>query len=92
MAQLLHGSAKSTYALRPELQRSQAPVAQLFGIEENTVLKWRLRQSVDDLPMGSKKRRGCVHSWRRASSMSSTYRNCLFGGRQRAFCQWKGGI
>ena len=46
MAQLLHGSAKTTHAVRAELQRSQAPVAQLaqrFGINEKTVLKWRAR-------------------------------------------------
>ena len=63
MAQLLHGSAKTTHAVRAELQRSQAPVAQLvqrFGINEKTVLKWRARQSVDDLPMGPKERRSTV--------------------------------
>jgi transposase-like protein len=63
MAQLLHGSAKTTHAVRAELQRSQASVAQLaqrFGINEKTVLKWRSRRSVDDLPMGPKERRSTV--------------------------------
>lgn len=43
MGQILHGSAKTTYAIRAELQRSQASVAQLakkYGINEKTVLKW----------------------------------------------------
>lgn len=65
MGQILHGSAKTTYAVRAELQRSQASVAQLakrFGINEKTVLKWRGRQSVDDMPMGPKGRRSTVLS------------------------------
>jgi len=63
MAQLLHGSAKTTHAVRAELQRSKAPIAQLakrFGINEKTVMKWRSRPSVDDLPMGPKERRSTV--------------------------------
>ena len=65
MGQVLHGSAKTTHALRAELQRSQAPVAQLakrYGINEKTVIKWRKRQSVEDLPMGPKLRRSSVLS------------------------------
>jgi transposase InsO family protein len=63
MGQILHGSAKTTHAIRAELQRSQASAAQLagkFGINEKTVLKWRKRQSVEDLPMGPKERRSTV--------------------------------
>ncbi len=44
MGQVLHGSAKTTHAIRAELQRSQASVAILakrYGINEKTVLKWR---------------------------------------------------
>ncbi|WP_199556517.1 IS481 family transposase, partial [Sandaracinobacteroides hominis] len=65
MGQFLHGSAKTTHAVRGELQRSQASVAQLakrFGINEKTVLKWRSRASVEDLPMGPKERRSSVLS------------------------------
>jgi len=65
MGQVLHGSAKTTHAIRSELQRSQAPVASLakrFGINEKTVLKWRHRQSVEDMPMGPKERRSTVLS------------------------------
>ena len=65
MGQILHGSAKTTHAIRGELQRSQASVASLarkYGINEKTVLKWRHRQSVEDKPMGPKERRSTVLS------------------------------
>lgn len=65
MGQILHGSAKTTHAIRGELQRSQASVANLaqrYGINEKTVLKWRKRQSVEDLPMGPRERRSTVLS------------------------------
>src|SRR5215213_5083037 len=65
MGQILHGSAKTTHAIRGELQRSQASVASLakrFGINEKTVLKWRHRQSVEDMPMGPKEHRSTVLS------------------------------
>jgi len=59
MGQVPHGSAKTTRAIRAELQRLEASVAQLarrFGINEKTVLKWRKRRSVEDMPMGPKAR------------------------------------
>ncbi len=65
MGQVLHGSAKTTHAIRAELQRSQASVTSLarkYGINEKTVLKWRHRQSVEDMPMGPKERRSTVLS------------------------------
>lgn len=65
MGQVLHGSAKTTHAIRAELQRSQASVAHLakkYGINEKTVLKWRNRQSVEDMPMGPRERRSTVLS------------------------------
>ena len=65
MGQILHGSAKTTHAIRGELQRSQASVASLakrYGINQKTVLKWRHRRSVEDMPMGPKERRSTVLS------------------------------
>jgi transposase-like protein len=65
MGQVPHGSARTTHAIRGELQRSQVSVASLakrYGINEKTVLKWRHRQSVEDLPMGPKERRSTVLS------------------------------
>ncbi|SCD25299.1 hypothetical protein BR141012304_20833 [Brucella inopinata] len=51
VGQILHGSAKTTHAIRAELQRSKASAAELarrYGINEKTVLKWRKRRSVED--------------------------------------------
>jgi len=65
MGQVLHGSAKTTHAVRAELQRSQASSAELarrFGINEKTVRKWRSRRTVDDEPMGPKERRSSTLS------------------------------
>jgi transposase InsO family protein len=65
MAQVLHGSAKTTHAVRTELQRSSASAAELarrYGLNAKTVAKWRSRSSVDDLPMGPKDRRSTVLS------------------------------
>src|SRR3546814_18513842 len=63
MGQVLHGSDKTTHAVRAELQRSQASAAQLarrFGINEKTVRKWRCRETVADEPMGPTDRRSAV--------------------------------
>jgi transposase-like protein len=65
MGQVLHRSAKTTHAVRAELQRSQASSAKLarrFGINEKTVRKWRSRTTVEDEPMGPKERRSSVLS------------------------------
>lgn len=65
MGQFLHGSAKTTHAIRAELQRSKAPTATLarrYGINEKTVRKWRSRRGVEDDAMGPKERRGTVLS------------------------------
>lgn len=50
MAQVLHGSAETTH------------LAKRCGINEKTVLKWRKRQSAEDLPMGPRERRSTVLS------------------------------
>ena len=63
MVQVLHGCAKTTHAVRAELQRSKASAAALaerFGINLKTVLKWRKRESVLDCPMGPKEARSTV--------------------------------
>jgi transposase InsO family protein len=63
MGQVLHGSAKTTHAVRAELQRSQASSAELarrFGLNEKTVRKWRSRDTVQDEPMGPKERHSSV--------------------------------
>ncbi len=63
MAQVLHAGAKTTHAVRAEIQRSQASIAALskrYGINPKTVCKWNKRQSVEDAPMGPKNPRSTV--------------------------------
>ena len=55
MAQLLHGSARTTAAIRAAIQRSQESLQALavrHGINPKTVAKWRKRATVQDAPMG----------------------------------------
>ena len=65
MGQALHGSARTTPAVRRAIQRSQdsvAPLARRHGIDRKTVAKWRKRQSVEDAPMGPTTPRSTVLS------------------------------
>ena len=55
MGQILHGSAKTTHAVRALIQRSNASNAALsreLGINVKAVAKWRKRDSVEDAAMG----------------------------------------
>lgn len=57
MAQILHQRATTTHAVRAEIQRSTASVAELsrrYNINPKTVRKWRQRASVEDERMGPK--------------------------------------
>ncbi len=61
MGQVLHGSARTTEAVRRAIQRSEESVralARRHGISPTTVQKWRKRSSVADAPMGPK----AIHS------------------------------
>ena len=60
MVQVLHARATTTIAIRKKIQQSQKGVHALakdLGINFKTVLKWRKRDHVSDLPFGSKKLR-----------------------------------
>jgi transposase-like protein len=55
MGQILHGSAKTTYAVRAAIQRSKASIKELaerYDLNPKTVMKWRSRSFVHDAPMG----------------------------------------
>lgn len=55
MRQVLHGSARTTAAVRRALQRSEESVralAKRYGISPTTVQKWRKRETTADKPMG----------------------------------------
>jgi len=57
MVQVLHGSAKTTQAVRRAIQHSQESIKALaakYSINPKTLIKWRKRQSTEDLPMGPK--------------------------------------
>jgi transposase-like protein len=65
MGQILHGSAKTTHAVRAAIQRSKATIAQIaekYDLNPKTVMKWRRRQSVEDMPMGPQDARSTVLS------------------------------
>jgi transposase InsO family protein len=57
MGQILHGSARTTEAVRRAIQHSQASVralAERYGINPKTAAKWKKRGFVGDAPMGPK--------------------------------------
>ena len=57
MGQVLHGSARTTEAVRRAIQHSQASLRDLarrYGVNPKTIAKWRKRSSVTDQPTGPK--------------------------------------
>lgn len=57
MAQVLHGSARTTEAVRRAIQHGQESLrvlAKRYGINQKTVAKWKKRTTVKDLPTGPK--------------------------------------
>ena len=63
MGQILHGSAKTTHAVRAAIQRSKATIAELadqYDLNPKTVMKWRNRDTVEDKAMGPKNARSTV--------------------------------
>src|SRR3954463_12080478 len=65
MGQVLHGSARTTAAVRRAIQQSQESLRSLakrHGINPKTVAKWKTRGSVADQPTGPKQPRSTVLS------------------------------
>jgi transposase InsO family protein len=65
MGQIRHGSASTTHAIRAQIQRSQASIAELsreLGVNPKTVAKWRKRQTVEDQKTGPKEPHSTVLS------------------------------
>src|SRR3954463_3361224 len=65
MGQVLHGSARTTAAVRRAIQHSQASLrvlARRHGINPKTVSKWKKRPSVQDERTGPKEPRSTVLS------------------------------
>src|SRR3954454_16733417 len=65
MGQVLHGSARTTEAIRRAIQHSEARLRALskrYGINQKTVAKWKRRTSVADVRTGPKEARSTVLS------------------------------
>ena len=65
MGQILHGSAKTTHAIRAAIQRSKATakdLAEHYALNPKTVAKWKKRTFVHDAPMGPESPRSTVLS------------------------------
>ncbi len=63
MGQVLHGSARTTAAVRRAIQHSQESLRSLarrHGINPKTVAKWKKRSSVQDQRTGPKELRSTV--------------------------------
>src|SRR3954449_12976599 len=63
MGQVLHGSARTTAAVRRAIQHSQESLrvlARRHGINPKTVAKWKKRGSVADQPTGPKEPKSTV--------------------------------
>ena len=63
MGQILHGSATTTEAVRRAIQHSQESLralARRYGVNPKTILKWRKRSSVADLPTGPRRPKSSV--------------------------------
>src|ERR1700712_1164799 len=65
MGQVLHGCATTTEAVRRAIQNSQESLralARRYGINQKTVAKWKLRETVVDLPTGPREAKSTVLS------------------------------
>ena len=65
MGQVLHGSARTTEAIRRAIQHSQESLralARRYGVNVKTVAKWRARDTVTDIKTGPKEPRSTVLS------------------------------
>ena len=63
MGQILHGSARTTAAVRRTIQHRQESLSRLaerFDLKLKTVAKWKKRKSVRDEPMGPKQARSTI--------------------------------
>src|SRR4051812_20503960 len=80
MGQVLHGSARTTEAVRRAIQQSQESLrtlAKRHGINPKTVAKWRKRNSVADRPTGPKQVRSTVLSAEEEASVVAFRRHTL---------------
>jgi hypothetical protein len=60
MGQLLHGSTRTTAAVRRAIQQSQESIAKRDDLNPKTVPKWKQRTQVHNAPMGPKPPRSTI--------------------------------
>jgi Integrase core domain len=80
MGPLLHGSARTTAAVRRAIQHSQESLAKLAkrdDLNPKTVAKWKKRTHVEDAPMGPKQPRSTVLSQEEEAMMIAFRRHTL---------------
>ena len=80
MGQVLHGSARTTEAIRRAIQHSQESLMVLaarYGINPKTVAKWRKRAYVTDARMGPKEVRSTVLSVEEEAAVVAFRRHTL---------------
>jgi hypothetical protein len=66
MGQVLHGSARTTAAVRraiPQSQESMKTLAERYALNPKTAAKWKKRTSVHDAPMGPKQPCSTALTW-----------------------------
>jgi hypothetical protein len=83
MGQILHGSAKTTHAVRAAIQRSKASIQELasrYDLDPKTVMKWRKRAGI---VTGIGMRRCCL--WR--FDMGCDLPSCVGSNGRKEFCR-----
>ena len=91
MGQFLHECATTTEAVRRAIQRSQASLRSLakrYGINQKTVVKWKRRCSVRDVPTGPKEPRSTILSIEDEAVVVAFRRQTSFR-RMTAFTRFK---
>ena len=102
MGQVLHGSARTTEAVRRAIQHSQASLRDLarrYGVNPKTIAKWRKRSSVTDQPTGPKAPRSTTLSAEQEAIIVAFRRHtllplddCLYAVQRRAASCCRGAL
>jgi hypothetical protein len=80
MGPLLHGSARTTAALRRAIPHSQASIANLaerYHLHPKPVAKWKKRTHVHDAPMGPKPPRSTILTLKQEALMVAFRKHIL---------------
>ena len=82
MGQILHGSARTTAAIRRAIQHSKESLKALaarYSINPKTVAKWRRRSFVQDAPMGPTQPRSTVLSIQEEAAAVALRKHTMLG-------------